>query len=100
MASDRVLRIQILGDAKSAQQAFEVTEKGASKLDTVLGGLAQGIGAGIGLAAVAGVQKLGGALIGMVGDAQESAKVAAQLDAVLKSTGGAAGLTAKDVNDL
>jgi hypothetical protein len=100
MSGTRTLKIDIIGDPKGAQQTFSVVEQGAGKLQTVLGGIATGIGAGIGLAAVEGVQRLGSSLVGMVGDAQESAKVTAQLGAVLKSTGGVAGVTAEEVEDL
>ncbi|NJN53279.1 MAG: hypothetical protein HC804_00100, partial [Anaerolineae bacterium] len=49
-------------------------------------------------AAAAGVVALGGALAFSIGEAAEAEKVQAQLNAVLESTGGAAGLTADEVN--
>ena len=55
------------------------------------------IAAGVGVAAFAA---LGAAIIGGVGDAREAAQLLAQTEAVIKSTGGAAGLTATQVTDL
>jgi hypothetical protein len=50
--------------------------------------------------AAAGVVALGGFLASSVKEAMESQKVIAQLDAVLKSTGGTAGLTSKQIQDM
>ena len=61
----------------------------SSKLGGMLkGGLALGA-----TAAVAGIAALGTVLVQSVKEAQAAQEVAAQLDAVLKSTGGAAGMT-------
>jgi hypothetical protein len=65
-----------------------------------LGGLAKGAvlgGVAIGATAIAG---LGAALLDSVNAAMEAQEVQAQLDAVLRSTGGAAGVTAQMANDL
>ena len=67
-----------------------------NKLGGVVKGLAMG-GAMVGAAAIVG---LGSALLDSVNAAMEAQEVQAQLDSVLKSTGGAAGVTAEMVNKL
>src|SRR5687768_432489 len=54
-------------------------------------------GIGVGIAAFSGVTS---AISGMVNAARESVAVGKQLDAVIKSTGGAAGVTAEMAKDL
>jgi hypothetical protein len=108
VSGTRTLKVTILGDAGGAARALSETAAAGGRLEGVfngLGGALDGIGGKIaglaaGFLAFQGFQALGGAIKGLVGDAQESAKVAAQLEAVLKSTGGAAGLTAADINAL
>lgn len=50
--------------------------------------------------ALAGVAALGAALIDGIGDAREAQQVMAQTEAVIASTGGAAGLTATQIADM
>lgn len=58
------------------------------------------LGAVAGGAAVAGVAALGAAIVAGVGDAREAAGVMAQTEAVIKSTGGAAGFTAEQIGEM
>lgn len=81
---------------------------GLSKSILGLGKSAVGVGATISKAiggivlggAIAGVAGLGAALVGGISDAREAAKVFAQTEAVLKSTGGASGKTAEQISEL
>jgi phage-related protein len=92
----RKIEVQIVGDADSLHRALRSATDSSSKFGHALGtGLkVAAVGAG---AAVVG---LGYALKRGIDDFNESQKVAAQLNAVLKSTGGAANVTAKHVNQL
>lgn len=92
----RKIEVQIVGDASSFHRALGLATSRSNKFGSVLsGGLKVGaVGAGI---AITG---LGYALKRGIDDFNESQKVAAQTRAVLKSTGGAAGVTAKHVNQL
>lgn len=65
-----------------------------------LGNAVGSLGVVAGGVALAGVAALGAAVVSGVGDAREAAKVYAQTQAVIKSTGGAAGVTADQVSDL
>lgn len=58
-----------------------------------LGGVALGVAAG-------GIAALGAGIVSGIGDAREAAQIMAQTEAVIKSTGGAAGVTAQEVADL
>lgn len=85
------------GFAKNVKAAKEETS-GLGKTMQSVGTIATGF-----LAANvvgAGVQKLTGFMSDSIAAAQESKDVNAQLEAVLKSTGGAAGVTAQHVADL
>lgn len=80
-----------------------VVDKASSGLGKIAGGL--GTLAKIGGAAflggaVAGVGALSAALITGIGDAREANIIMAQTEAVIKSTGGAAGVTAGHIADL
>lgn len=92
-------------DTKGAEQSLTSVNEHVGLLGKVsgsvtgaIGGLARGL-ATFGLAAQ-GVSVLKGAFTGLVDAAAESQKIGAQTEAVLKSTGGAAGVTAKQVGDL
>ena len=88
MADRRQVKIDILGDASSARKAFGDAGSSADGFGSKLGG--------IGKAAIIGLAGVGVAATGMavsfVKAAAESQKVMAQTEAVIKSTGGAAGL--------
>lgn len=82
-------------------------EEGAKKAQSLSGSLSDGLakvgGAVVlgGIAAVgAGIAALGGGLLYSVKAAAEAEDIQAQLNAVLKSTGGIAGVTAEQVNGL
>lgn len=80
-----------------------VVDKASSGLGKIAGGLATlgKIGAGAVLGgAVAGVGALSAALVTGIGDAREANIIMAQTEAVIKSTGGAAGVTAGHIADL
>lgn len=99
MASRRVT-IEFLGDDKSASKTARSVDTTTSKLGDTFKkvGKAAAIGLGVGIAAA------GTALVAFgksaVDEAREAQKVGAQTDAVLKSTGGVANITAKQVGDL
>ena len=73
--------------AGAGAQGFGSKLKGLARAGVVAGGAA-------GLAALTGTLKVG------IDELTQSSKVAAQTAAVIKSTGGAAGVTAKQVSDL
>jgi len=91
----RKIEVQIVGDASSLNRALKSSQSS-------LGSWAKsGAAFGVGLEVVRGGMRLLGDAIGTgINEWQESAKVAAQTAAVLKSTGGAAKVTAKDVSSL
>jgi hypothetical protein len=72
----------------------------ASKGLDALGGALGNVGMIAGGVALAGVAALGAAVVAGVGDAREAAKIYAQTENVIRSTGGAAGVTADQVSDL
>src|SRR5262245_19769817 len=87
-ASDAVLRLLVtLKDEASS---------GLSSLGSTLGSL----GTIAGGAALAGVAALGGAIVSGIGDAREAQQVMAQTQAVIASTGGAAGYSAQQIADM
>ena len=80
---------QASGTLNSVNNEIDGMHTKSSKLGGMLkGGLALGA-----TAAVAGIAALGTVLVQSVKEAQAAQEVAAQLDAVLKPTGGAAGMT-------
>lgn len=99
--ADLLVKLQL--DGQDFTDGIEKARSQVGFLDSGLTGLA-GIGggilaAGVG-AAVAGLTALGVGLYQSVKAAGESQDVQAQLQAVLKSTGGVAGVSADQVNDL
>jgi hypothetical protein len=92
----RKIEVQVVGDADSLHRALSKAQGSTSKFGSVLGGAFR-----------VGAVAAGGALLGLgyaakrgIDEFNESQKVAAQLQAVLKSTGGAANVTAKHVDNL
>jgi hypothetical protein len=86
---------QASGTINGVQRELGGLEKGAGKLGGILkGGLMVGAGA-----AIAGIGALGAVLATSVDAASEAEDIGAQLNAVLKSTGGVAGVTADAIND-
>jgi phage-related minor tail protein len=96
MAS-RTLRVEIVGDASSLNRAFGDATKHSSKFGSALGSMAK---VGFLAAGAAGVGAVFATLKAGIGEWTESTKVAAQTEAVLKSTGATAGVTAKHVDAL
>jgi hypothetical protein len=93
----RDLRVQIVGDASSLQKALDKAGTATNGFGSKLGGIAKtaGLAAGAtGLGAIAYTLKAG------IDEYSQSSKVAAQTQAVIKSTGGAANVTAKQVDRL
>lgn len=93
----RKLEVTIVGDASSLHRAFGQATSGASKLGSALGGLAK---AGAYAAGAAGLGAVYFTLRSGFADWEKNVTVAAQTTAVLKSTGAAAGVTAKQVQSL
>jgi hypothetical protein len=70
------------------------------KISSFMGGIMSGVGMGAFNLAVDGIKAVGGAVMDGIGEAQEWQSSLAQTEAVIKSTGGAAGLTAQQMGDL
>lgn len=92
----RKIEIQIVGDADSFHKALGKATSTSSKLGNVMGSALK-VGA---VAGAAGLAAVGFAAARGLSDLMESQKVSAQTGAVLKSTGAAAGVTAKQVGNL
>jgi hypothetical protein len=82
---------------RAADQAGRQLERTGRRGGRAVGGLKMALG---GIAGIVGFGAITGGLASMVGEFQESRKVGAQTTAVLKSTGGAANVTSKQVNNL
>jgi hypothetical protein len=95
MAS-RELKVEIIGDASSLQKALGNASKGTSRLGSSMKTLGKvaAVGVGAAFAGMAATLKIG------FDELAEGQKVSAQTGAVLKSTGRAANVTAKQVEDL
>lgn len=95
--ANRKLIVEIIGDDRSLQRALGRSERATSGFSGTL----KSLGKTAGLAAgVAGLGAIAYSLRAGIGEWQESTKVAAQTQAVLKSTGGAANITARQVDEL
>jgi phage-related protein len=86
------LALKITGDASDAKRALDDTESSAGRFGGTMGKMGLAAAAGIG-AAVVGLKSLYDA-------ADESRKIGALTAQVIKSTGGAAGVSAQQVGDL
>ena len=88
-------------EIKELGKAAEQASKGTNKFETAVGGIGKAIG---GLVEAGIIAKAGDMLIGFLQDsvkeAEAAAKAQAQLESVIASTGGAAGVTADQVNEL
>ncbi len=93
----RKLEVQIVGDASSLKRALGDAEGHTNKFGNALGGIAK---AGVLAAGAAGVGGLFVTLKAGIDDFKESARVSAQTEAVIKSTGGSAKITAGEVGKL
>lgn len=96
MAASRKLTVEILGDAKGAQGAFKQVADGTDSLGQQFTNFGKKVG--IAFAAVSA----GTALFARnaLNAAYEAQKVSKQTEAIIKSTGKAAGLTASQVQEL
>lgn len=93
----RKLEVQIVGDASSFKKALGDASGHTSRFGTALGSLAK---AGVLAAGAAGVGALFVTLKAGISEFSQAAKVSAQTEAVIKSTGGSANVTAKQVDKL
>jgi hypothetical protein len=93
----RKLQVEIIGDASSLHRAFGQAADSGSRFGGVLAGVGKAAAFAVGGAALGG---LAVTLRAGISDWKESAKVTAQTEAVIKSTGGAAGVTARGVDKL
>ena len=96
MAGTRRLTVEILGDARSAQKAFDSIGNAGKSLGSQFTDLGKKVGLGLGAAAAGAVVFAKGA----IDAAAESQKLSRQTDAIIKATGGAAGVTSKHIDKL
>jgi hypothetical protein len=94
--SGQTLEVKIIGDPSSVKRAFsEVNDAGGKLHGFLTGAFKTGLAAaGGGLVALGGFAKIG------FSEFMDASKVTAQTNAVIKSTGGAANVTADQVNKL
>ncbi len=110
MAGTRTLEIRVVGNATDAQRMFAQlpgeADKAGNGIVTKLKGSFAGFGSSIatgvfgGLAADRLVQGAVSFVKGALAEAEESLKVSAETKRVIETTGGAANVTAKDVDKL
>lgn len=94
------LLVPLLMDTKDYENGIDRAKKEGNSLLNGLSAIGGGVvTAGIGLAG-AGIAGLTGLLVDSTKGAMEAEKIQAQLNAVLESTGGKAGMTADSINDL
>lgn len=92
----RRLTVEILGDARGAQKAFESIEKAGDSLGSKFASVGKALAVGLG-AAAAGATAFAATAINAALDAQKVQKLT---DAVIKSTGGVANVTSDQVRSL
>lgn len=95
--ANRTLKVEIVGDASSLHRAFGQAADSGSRFGGALRGVGKAAAFAVGGAALGG---LAVTLKAGFSEFSEGQKVAAQTAAALKSTGGAANVTAKQVDDL
>jgi acid phosphatase family membrane protein YuiD len=95
------LRFNIVGDGRSLSRALNKASKDVRGFKSKLGGIGS-IAAGVfgGGAALAGLSSLTSQLGSVVTEAREAARVGRLTEAVIKSTGGVANVTASQVSKL
>jgi phage-related protein len=98
--ASRRLEVIIAGDSKGAKDAFDEVEGSAGGLGSRLGSALGGVAKVVGVAAIAGVAGIGVALKGAWDAAEESAKIGRETERVIRTTGGAANVTADEVGNL
>ena len=100
MANLSTLTVKLVTDTADYQKGLDSASEKAKGFSSNLGSIFKGAGiAGIGVA-TAGIVGMGKALFDSVQAAADAQKVQTQTEAVLKSTGGSAGVTADMVSDL
>lgn len=92
----RKIQVEIVGDARSLERAFGRASTAGGKFHRKMAMVGRAIGVGIGGAILA----VGYALKRGFSELADAQKVMAQTNAVLRSTGGAANVTAKHVDKL
>lgn len=96
MANDRQLIVKIVGDSRSVERAFKRTNSAAKGFGSTMSKIGKIAAVGFGASLVG----LGLLLRKGFSEFMEAQKVAAQTAAVLKSTGGVAGASARHVDQL
>src|SRR3954467_7329788 len=92
--AERVLKVMIVGDHRGLSRSMDQAEGKARRFSGAMGKLGGAMaGAFAGAAIISGIQ-------GFVAEAREAQVVSAQTSAVIRSTGGAANMTAKQFSDL
>ena len=94
MANSKALKLLITGDVSSAKKALAQLDSSMGKTGKASDSLGSQIKRGL------GGLGLGAAIFGSLSAANESLKVAHQTEAVIKSTGGAANVTAAHIGDM
>lgn len=98
MANDVTI---VVGAKDQSKKVVDDVQKNFHGLGTSIGDIAKtAAGVFTGGLLLDGVAKLGGSIMGLTEDAKAAQLVMAQTNSVIKSTGGAAGLTADQVADL
>lgn len=88
--------VDLEGLNKGIDDAEDKARSGFGRIGDIIGGALK-----VGLAVAAGgILALGGAFISGLGDARAHAQVMAQTEAVIESTGGAAGVTAEQIEEM
>lgn len=100
MAAQRRLEVILAGDNKGAKKAMDDTAGDANSLASRLGSALGGGALAVGAAAVAAVGGISITLLGAYNAAAESQKVTRETERVIRTTGGAANVSADQVADL
>jgi hypothetical protein len=94
------IEVEIVGDTRGLSRAFRDVGRDSNHLQGALRGVGKASAIAIGSVAGAGLVGLGFAAKAAMGEFVQQQKVVAQTGAVIKSTGGAANVTAKQVREL
>lgn len=100
MARNNTITVNILGDASGAKRAFGQVQKSANGLGTKMAGVGRKVAKGLAVGVGAVAAGVGALVAGGVKDLINLEKIGAQTASVIKSTGGAANVTAGDVAKL
>jgi len=96
--ADQTLTVKILGDEKDLLRSLNSSSKGIQRFSVGIGTFVKGALVFEGVRA--GVQGVTAALRAGIGEWSEQQKIAAQTAAAIRSTGGVANVTAKDIDRL